>query len=73
MNRMLLVAVSITITAMIVGIAITQCGCTLPAADDFRVLGISAIMVGVLVTFLYIIHVSDLNPGYRYSISTYGL
>jgi hypothetical protein len=71
MNRMLVVAVSIAITAMIVGIAITQCGCTLPAADDIRVLGgISVvIMVGVLVTFLYIIHIYDLNPEYRYSIN----
>jgi hypothetical protein len=59
MNRMLLVEVSIAITAMMVGIAITQCGYALPAADDIRVLGgVSvAIMVGVVVTFLYIIHI----------------
>jgi hypothetical protein len=68
MNRMFLVAVSIAITAIIVGIAITGCGCTLPAAEDIRVLGgISvAIMVGVLLTFLYIIHIYDLNPEYSY-------
>jgi hypothetical protein len=61
MNKLILnfVAVSIAITAMIVGIAITWCECALPAADDIRVLGgISvAIMIGVLVTYLYIIRI----------------
>jgi hypothetical protein len=73
MNRILLVAVSIAITAIIVGMAITGCGCTLPAADDIRVLGgISvAIMVGILVTFSYIIHIYDLNPEYSYSKRRY--
>jgi hypothetical protein len=59
MNRMLIVAVSIAITAMILGIAVTRCGCTLPAVDDIRVLGgISvAIMIGILATYLYIIRI----------------
>jgi hypothetical protein len=75
MNRMLLIGITLTITVMMVVIpvmAITRC---LPAADDPRVLGgISvAIMVGVLVIFLYIIHIFDLNPEYRYSNSIYSL
>ncbi|MGA9154634.1 MAG: hypothetical protein WBZ36_28970 [Candidatus Nitrosopolaris sp.] len=71
MNRMLLVAVSIAITAMIVGIVLTKCGCALPAADDPRVLGgISvAILVGVLVLFLYIIHIFDPNAQYQLKVS----
>lgn len=48
--------------AIVVGIAIKGCGCTLPAADDIRVLGgISVtILVGVLVTFLYIIWIPNI-------------
>ena len=63
---MLAEAVPIAITTMIVGVDITRCGPVIPAADDFRVLGeISlAIMVVVLVTFLYITHIFDLNPRY---------
>jgi hypothetical protein len=77
MNRLLLVALAIAIAAMVVVIPLTiiRCGCTIPAADDPRVLGgISvAIMVGILVTFLYIIHIFDLNPEYRYSNGIYNL
>lgn len=47
-------------------VATTWCGCALQAADDPRMLGgISvAILVGVLVTFLYIIHIFDPSPQY---------
>jgi hypothetical protein len=59
MNRLVLVALAIAIAAVVVVISltITRCGCSLPADDDPRVLGgISvAILVGVLVLFLYII------------------
>jgi quinol-cytochrome oxidoreductase complex cytochrome b subunit len=65
-----------TIAIMVVAIpviAITWYGYTLPPADDPHVLGgISvAIMIGVLVTFLYIIHNFDFNPEYSYSEGRY--
>ena len=52
---------------VVIPVAITRCGCTLPAADDPRVLGEISVanLVGILEMFLYIIHIFDPNRRYQ--------